>query len=86
MIELLLVLAAVATAIGLVRLWPEATARWFNRIQKFRRVFYGVFIVLVASVLIGSGSPGLVLWGFALLVLIGLSLIVDGPLEDKVMP
>ncbi|MFW5956761.1 MAG: hypothetical protein ACOCQY_05095 [Halorhabdus sp.] len=81
-LELTLALSAVATAIFLVRVYPDATARWFNRIQRFRRAIYAVLIVLVASVLIGSGSPGLMLWGFALLVLTALSLVVDGPLED----
>jgi len=78
------ILAAVATAILLVRYYPEKTARWFNRIQTFKSVIYGVLVVLVASVLIGSGSPGLVLWGFAMLVLLGLALVIDGPLEDLV--
>jgi len=78
------ILAAVATAILLVQFYPEATARWFNRIQTFKRLIYGVLVVLVASVLIGSGSPGLVLWGFAMLVLLGLALVIDGPLEDYV--
>jgi hypothetical protein len=45
-----------------------------------------VLVILVASVLIGSGSPALVLWGFAMLLLLVLALVVDGPLEDKVMP
>jgi len=83
-LEATFILAAVATAILLVRFYPEATARWFNRIQKFRRVIYGVFVVLVASVLVGSGNAVLVLWGFAMLVLLGLALVIDGPLEDYV--
>lgn len=83
-LELTAILAAVATAILLVRFYPETTARWFNRVQQFKRVVYGLFIILVASVLIGSGSAPLVFWGFAMLVLLALALIVDGPMEDYV--
>ena len=78
------VLAAVATAILLVQFYPDWTAKWFKRIQKFRKTIYGIFTILLASVFIGSGSPWLILWGFALLVLLGLALIIDGPLEDYV--
>lgn len=78
------ILVAVATAILLARVYPEATARWFNRIQTFKNVIYGVLVVLVATVLIGSGSPALVVWGFAMVVLLGLTLVIDGPLEDYV--
>ena len=79
-------LGAVTTAILLVRFYPETTARWFKRVQTFRNILYAALVILVASVLIGSGSPLLVLWGFAMLVLLALALVVDGPLEDRVMP
>jgi len=85
-LETTFILAAVVTAIILVRVSPEATARWFKRIQRFRRAIYGIFVVLVASVLYGSGSPALVLWGFAMLVLLALALVIDSPLEDKIAP
>jgi len=85
-LEFTFILAALATAGLLARFFPELTARWFKRIQQFKTVIYGVFVILVASVLVGSGSPWLVLWGFAMLVLLALALIVDGPLEDRVMP
>lgn len=68
--ELIIILATILVAAALVYWFPNATRRWFDRIMAIRRAIFLVFLVLLGFVLIGSGSPLLILWGAVTLGLV----------------
>lgn len=82
--ELVIILAAVAAAIALVMADKETTERWFRRIAAARAVIFGVLSVIVALFLVGSGSPMLMLLGFAALVYGVLWIVFESP-HDAVL-
>lgn len=78
----LLVLAVVAVTVGIYWLFPDAVARTFRRAQQARQLIFGIIAVITALVLLGSGSPVLMLIG-ALGIAYGVIwLLVDDPLDS----
>lgn len=76
---IILALASIAVAFVIYYLFPEATEEWFWRIARARRLVFGVFSILVAFVLLGSGSLLLMLTGGIILGLVALGAIFNGP-------
>lgn len=75
----------VAIVFGIVGLlywqFPEATRRWFERIQLTRQVVWGLFLLGVAFVMLNSGIPSLILGGAIVLGYAVLYAIYEKPHE-----
>lgn len=79
-VEILLAAAvAFGLALALVKIHPEPTKKWFRRIMRFRAIIGAIVGVVVALLLIGTGSTFLVLAGFIGLVYASLYLLFEEP-------
>lgn len=82
MSAIVFIVAAIVTAYLAVRLFPEATRRWFNRAMAARKTILGVVAVIVAFAFVASGYPPLVILGFLMFVYIALYLFFEEPHEE----
>lgn len=81
--ELALVLAVViAVGYALARWFPETTQRWFNRARTARSLLFGAAAIVIAIVLVSSGSVLLVLVGGLMLLYGVLWVLFDRPAQS----
>jgi Ca2+/Na+ antiporter len=78
---LLIIGLVVLTAVVLVRVWPEATRRWFRRVLTARRIIFGTAAVITALLFISSGATGLVIIGSLILLFAVLFVIFSDSTE-----
>ncbi len=82
MIFLLLFIAfGSSIAYGLYRFFPEATKRWFYRIQAARSVVFTAAFVMTTIILLISGVAMLQLLGLVFVVLGALEVIFESPTD-----
>ena len=81
---LLVVVLAVATGVVLLRRYPDATLRWFNRIRAARALIFGVFSLAVAFAFISSGSLLLMFVG-GLMLLYGVVWVLVDDVTDTIL-
>lgn len=79
--EILLAAAIVLKAVIAYWLFPDETRKWFRRLSMARQLIFGALAIIVAMVLIGSGSPLLILIGALALAWATWWLLVDEPYE-----
>lgn len=82
--ELVIIGLAIVTALVLMRRYPDATLRWFNRIRAARALVFGLFSLAVAMVFISSGSLLLMTVG-GLMLLYGVVWILVDDVTETVM-
>lgn len=71
------VVAALAVAILLVYLYPDATETWLTRLLLARKVIFGIGIFVLALFLIATSASWLPILGGAILVAIFVYLLLD---------
>jgi len=75
---ILFILASIGAALVMYYIAPGAVERWFGRIVRARKVLGSVFTLLVAAVLLMTGSPLNMLIGGALIGLLSLGAVIEG--------
>lgn len=80
MIEVaLLVLASIGAALAVYYIAPNVVKRWWGRIERARNILGVVFTVLVAIVLLMTGSTAYILIGGLLIALLAIGFVIKGP-------
>lgn len=83
-IEAVLVIGAIASAVFVARRYPAAAERWFNRIRNVKRGILIAITVLFAFVFIGSGVLPLMIIGAFSVAYATLLFIFESPHEEVV--
>jgi len=78
---LLFIVLGSGIAYGLYRFFPEATKRWFYRIQAARSLVFTLGFVMTTLVLLISGVPTLQFVGLVFVVLGALEVIFESPTD-----
>ncbi len=87
MIVLVYLAVAVGVAFGLYRYFPDATRRWFYRIQAARKTLFALLFVSTMLVFLMSGVLMLQLLGGAMAVLAVLQVLFEDPFGvNEVLP
>jgi multisubunit Na+/H+ antiporter MnhG subunit len=76
---ILFAFAFIGLALLAYYLFPDVVSRWFNWFTTARQAVWGVFSILVAFVLLGTGSPTLIIAGGFIIVAATLTLVIEDP-------
>lgn len=79
MILIMYLAVAVGAAYGLYRYFPNATRRWFYRIQAARKTIFTLFYLATTLVLLLSGVSYLIFAGIIMAGLAALQLLLEDP-------
>ncbi|MFC7216473.1 hypothetical protein ACFQO4_20655 [Saliphagus sp. GCM10025334] len=79
---LMLVVVVFAIAYVLTTRFPNTARRWFRRFWALRAVFFALFWLSFAWVLIGSGVLPLMLVGMAVFFIAAMYIFVENPQQE----